>query len=1721
MKALCNRRYLMLLGILFVQLSLMTSTNAAEPVFGQSELPAKGRQETLFNIPAFGRYSIMTQSDQGTALRYINKMSGPSAINGSPGESDGRIDAFLDIGEYKIVTYADEKGSGDVSLSAKPFTEVNGKKVPELVEYKLVSTQLSDFEQRSYWINLKKRQTVLLEAAGRSLGDLRLWHDGNWLLDVNPASQTIEPDVGKPLTVQRLSVDLNPGLYLLVAYGGQTLPWAETSSEQPLHLRMGIPQMAANGVEQNITSPFGYDRWLVPASTDYYRLELKQNSPASIDVANFDRNYNFTNSGRKQFITKESRLPVAEVFTSKGNKSRWEIVTITAPVGQPYIFQRFSAVQRKVIEDPGTYWVSSLHSGYGEDSVDATSVLTDRYKKEKYIDSQAIEVTNSRGWQRRFNLLDSLTLHFEVKQQGSYRVEVDGIEGRYRFEPFTTFRSTNYKIPKARNLGDDWPLDRGFYILTVMPNKDARGVATVSVYTEGRKPLSASPAHIASRYKSVTVERKHRYTLYLNQQPGVTSGILVRRYPIDLSESMPLTLGPDEKLSLRVKIPSQGELVAQKQDGSLETLKLKKPTSNKFIATAHDGNRYTVDSGRYDLSLHNQSNQSQHFQLQFTDAEHLESTALPTFNLNLVRRPNFPELNASQPRYLDLKKSQWTAFNVIVKEPGLYKLESTGLLETRGNIRTRVITQLDQKAANGVGRNFLIQQYLREGEYQLALSPQGKTQGHLGVQLSKTSLINGGEIEDGVAARHNLPSAEGLQYNFNVEKAGRYQLKSFGTNGYFKARLEDSDGWPLFKPGIRADFDLELHAGSYRLVVLPTALPARVVTKLSRIEKPQQREGHGPFAMDLNQNLYQHIWLEPTDGKNRQVDSWTFELSAPAETTLTLSQGMQASLIALNGHTTPQVFNSAKPLNQTLATGRYRIEASASRKNNRLEYNLGFSTAEQLVGQRRKVTTPVDIDISIGHDSLIELSSFGQQDVKAQLFNADNKLLAANDDRENDWNFDIIESLAVGRYRLHISPVGRSNAETSIHLSEPETLAPQELALPAEFKLKNRLIHSYTLDLSAQNGVIAVAGKSRDSVSLTLEKSDDKNNWQTIARADGNDALLLASIENAPDQGKNYRLKIWSPEQRGAEISVRARLLQTPPSAEASIMQGLTLLSETLHSTQLVAARVALNSPGMFKTKQQVAESLFWVGGRNQQLQAYDGFISAADKFWLVSLEPKQSIQADRILLKDETLQFKVSTTNTAWIDTISDDNTYNLVVVESRVGLPGVAVLHGNQFDARRMGVGFNSSITLINSLAAKGNSRIRVWDSGNSDSMLPVRLEQYQFDRPDRQKLQKESTDAELPSLSALGFNLDGNLQDIRFNLPSGVAAILLKKGEVLRSFWSDRQNQNYQTWTDADDLLFFNTRTEDRALTIQSNPKDARAFVSNGEIFKQYFATAGNFDLAIRSSNLSKEFVEVYGNRTELRIQNRPGHVFRGQQVPLSEDAVLNVAHGTGLVSVWLNSNNSYAASSDSKAGPIPVQTNLTGSKQTIELGRDVAGFVSLRSASPLIATIQRNGLPDLIKIFESGLKTTLFLPTGKSRLQFESIDSKDMEAELYMSDVPPVPLQEGLGSRVGLLPGDARVYQFSLAKQQQIGIGVQSSIDVARAFLFSHRGDLLGEGISQKHSLTAGSYYYLIELPSNIDAGVELRPAIVGIEGRDTGASKEIMLDYQQYSSPEAL
>src|SRR5438093_1181130 len=252
---------------------------SAEPTLSRTTVPARGRQESILTVPAFGRYAVTVASPQGTALALVDRVAGPGDPQGTTGKTDGRLDVFLDRGDYQVLAFAPEKGSGDAQLKVRGFTEQSAPEPPLLVELKPVETALDDYEQRSWWLEVKERRRVILEAAGRNLADLRLWTNGSWLVDAEPAREVVAAQPGRPMLVSRLAADLNPGLYLLTAYGGVSRPQAEESAEHPLHLRFGIPRLAAVGRRRFTMSPFGADRWLVPGDASYFRLELPEARP--------------------------------------------------------------------------------------------------------------------------------------------------------------------------------------------------------------------------------------------------------------------------------------------------------------------------------------------------------------------------------------------------------------------------------------------------------------------------------------------------------------------------------------------------------------------------------------------------------------------------------------------------------------------------------------------------------------------------------------------------------------------------------------------------------------------------------------------------------------------------------------------------------------------------------------------------------------------------------------------------------------------------------------------------------------------------------------------------------------------------------------------------------------------------------------------------------------------------------------------------------------------------------------------------------------------------------------------------------------------------------------------------------------------------------------------------------------------------------------------------
>jgi hypothetical protein len=68
-----------------------------------------GKGEKIFTVKlsSWGRFCISAESQEGTAIGLIDEKSGPVADDGVAGQKNGRIDLYLEKGEYRIVTRSD------------------------------------------------------------------------------------------------------------------------------------------------------------------------------------------------------------------------------------------------------------------------------------------------------------------------------------------------------------------------------------------------------------------------------------------------------------------------------------------------------------------------------------------------------------------------------------------------------------------------------------------------------------------------------------------------------------------------------------------------------------------------------------------------------------------------------------------------------------------------------------------------------------------------------------------------------------------------------------------------------------------------------------------------------------------------------------------------------------------------------------------------------------------------------------------------------------------------------------------------------------------------------------------------------------------------------------------------------------------------------------------------------------------------------------------------------------------------------------------------------------------------------------------------------------------------------------------------------------------------------------------------------------------------------
>ena len=1026
-----------------ISTSLFGQTEGELPRLEQTEFAAHGLNETLLHIAVPGRYSLQARSDQGTEIAIVDRMAGPFATAGSAGENDGRLDLLLDKGTYKIRLRSHEAGVGTLTLVVHPFVEIGlADKLLSPDAYQIESGSLKDLQQQSFWLHLKNRQILRLEAIGRNLKDCRLWRDGVWLEDIRPSFSTYEPVNGRPMGYAEFYHDLNPGIYRLTFYGGAALAWGDDAGEHPFSLRVGHRELGSSGRQILTISPFGREAYVVPQKTDFFQISRADKKTTTLLLKRWADKASRHGDGNKASITKESRNPWAVVQTRENKRKKW--VTVQGNPGDRVVLTWFPDDRVFFIES-GDYWISSLHSAEGQDAIDVTGIISHPAQKIP-VEGQVLTVgLNTPLVTGKFNLLGDTSLFLKLADAGTYVIEeneASGARGRYRMEPFMLKRPRNYRSPPFQSPGNALELIQGFYKLTIRPD-GSKGILSF-ILRQKDEAVDDLQTDSSRRKQSLLLpkvnlpERRDRYTLELNRRRNVATGIIVRSLPMDLSEPLPVILNPGQSVVVYIDIGQRSTLVI---DSDKETPFLLTTDTVRWPAIAADS---ILPPGLYLFNLENSGTETTLFTLKTIPAKPASELTLGNLKDQLEKSKSFPQLTEHKPLYVDFKRNQKQHFTLIVEEPSLYRLETSGRLATQLTVRTSLITQLSTAKENGIGRNALVQQYLRPGVYHVTVQTQGQSRGRAGIHLRRTALLEEG-LTVGMVKKTHLKPDVAVRYILTIDEPGRYQLRTLGLGKDFANRLEDRGEWPLTKPGGRQTYTENFESGIYYYYSLPRPVESTRITTLTRIVEKPERVGKGPHPISFNETV-KMTWKEEA---GRPPDLFTIEITAPVDVTINLSGGMEG-VIRLHGDTgNAKTITGDSIWKSTLQPGQYEIAVKSVRKDNFLPYTLRMETSQLIPGLRQPVDLPADLTISLGKPGIVDIFSFGPTDVKASLWDeAGTRFLARNDDMLNDWNFRISQRLAPGRYLLKLVPVGHNHGSVEVAMKFREQHVLPERGFP-------------------------------------------------------------------------------------------------------------------------------------------------------------------------------------------------------------------------------------------------------------------------------------------------------------------------------------------------------------------------------------------------------------------------------------------------------------------------------------------------------------------------------------------------------------------------------------------------------------------------------------------------------------------------------------------------
>ena len=1680
----------------------------AEASLDRTSLPAAGPGETLLRVRSAGRFALQARSATGAALQLVDMMSGPAPAVGEPGVHDGRTDVLLDVGVYKLRVLPAEHATGDVQLAVTPFRDA-APPAAAPAPGDLLTATLADTGQLAFWIAIGPDGRIEVDAAGRALADLRLWRGGADLEPLQPESRVVEPVKGHPMLRLRLSGVVEPGAYLVVAYGGPALGWADGAGDMPLFLRAGASPRLRDGWASGTVGPMGSELFAAPARAGLFRLDLPNPAAATLTV-----------DGQSAAVAANSRDPSVAVGTGPNR----QLVEVSGAAGQPFQLRAQETSLARSLTKPGRYWVSASVRGAGGDEAPPTLLLASSDGKSPWrvLASTAPRVGPGAPWRTQFNVRGPTTLLLQNTVSGEVLV-------RNASQNLLTL----HWQPHSATL----PADFAEYAME--PPDGRQGVVDLTFGGAANGPAPAAAAHWPADpvipFGVQTVEPTQQLVLDSNSSPILQAGLLARPVPVALAEG-PLTITqmPGVALDVPVRVAAGGTLaVSDPAHGDLPVPFRPAPDGSGTVSLpAPDAPRTVVLSWR---------------------ASPQPRAAIPA----PPRRADVAALGTGAPRFLDLRRDERRPLDLVVDRGGLFRVETVGRLHTALDLGTAFNPALDHADANGAGQNALVQRWLRAGRYRVAVRAM-ESAGHLGVLAAPAQLREGAPLLPGGSVRATMPAGTGLSVPVRIAAAGRYKLELQGLARTFNARLDDADGWPLTAPGPLDTLEQAFAPGTYRLLVSPEAVDASLVARLTPVLDAQRIEDHGPHALRLGRAGAHATWREPAGRDDPRVpDDWTFTLYGPADGTLRVTNGMVADL-QRDGALAP-VARVAGPVPASLhlEAGSYHIRAASLGRNDRLAYTLSFDSAELQPGVPRTVAADAQTPFTLAEARVVSLTTGGRTPLNAVLRDGDGRVIGRYGNRADDWNVAVSRNLPAGRYRLDLQPsvppdmtdtpapanppavpdavaAKSDDSDDSADAPPPDQgePAPQsagqaaaadaptdatpddngQAGTPSDKKptvelmlslpdvhdaipapsgavvLADGGVHRLTAPTVGDGQLILATSQSAVPVVLSVERRGADGAWATVGAETG-----LTPVVAVGGTTGEWRASVWPVDGGALPVTASVSVLDAKPQP----LGVVTLRPVDGTAVPVFAAAVQPDAPGPVALAGGVTAGAVVTGGviaggwPGHPLAAPAGgtVLPQEGVLWVVartgapirsSLVQAVAGQATVLSIPPGAFARLAAPPHAAGV--------FRAWRAESGLGQPGLDAGSG-------MGVAPGSAL-------AAGTAPVRAWDAGGGGDALRPRITPLDLAVQPPQTLD-EAASVLLPPMSATHLTLPAGERRTDLALAAGVAAVA-GRGENAITVWTGDTAHARSVGGDWTDLVLLNTGTAAAPASVAWTPGVASAPLRPGMVMKRFFGASGSFDVALEAPAGAR--LRLVGDAVGT-FAGADGRVQHGTGLTPGGSGRLTVAHAPGPLAVWLD-----VPGTSPWPDPAPVPQTLPGlatmSGPAMALSLPVSAPVLLhvRSTAPVI--LRLGDAPPVLYPAGAVLSRTVTRPAV---LRVDSPHDGPLSGTLELTADPVIPAGDGLGAPVALAPGAAVAFSFQLAAGADLGVGVRADPDRVSTRLLAADGTTLGEGEAFLRRVPAGRYLLEVSLPPDAPAAV-VRAAVVGIGPRPSGPPPEIVQHY---------